>query len=292
VLQNDVTFHAHATSFLRDKGMSAASMEPIARSAKTEVYRIGDIVLRVTSMDPATLNAAVMLRLHELVIAAGVAVAAPVPELFAEIDGVFISGWEWVPDSKESTPDAVSLGENLRRLQFINVQDMDMTFWEDLPLVVDYVVGRARARLVNLEGRLDTDLFNVLQNDLDFMANDPRWVEGPQVLLHGDMSRPNVLVGSEGSVTLCDFERCGRGVPGWDVAGVFLSEASGAPWVNTAAVLRSSGAEVSDLVLPARMRALAMATYVAEGHLNGLYDAHATKTVLNWYVGGCAGLPH
>ncbi|MFC4452651.1 aminoglycoside phosphotransferase family protein [Deinococcus sonorensis] len=217
------------TALLRRNGLPRAALKRLARGATSEVYRAGEVVVRLGSPF-SSFHADVAIR--RLLLAAGQPVAEPLdhgtlPDGRPYALDRFVPGGPLEP---AGTAQARQLGALLAALQRLPCTGYGLLHPDRDPLV-----GQARTPLAGLQTRLQ-DVWPLGASTLEqhpLTAGQPRlWPElerlrpdllaladAPAVLNHTDLHPAQLHWDADGRLlALLDFGDAARGPAGWDVA--------------------------------------------------------------------------
>jgi hypothetical protein len=211
-------------------GGDGTTLTEIRVASGTSLFRCGGKVIRVAEPNRSDVNSSDLVVLARLYAAWGVPVPEPLASAVRTVDGDELTVWEYVENDPSAPFPYQRVGQVLRRLHDIPLEDAERSLGRLPPYLPAAVSGWIAGRMAVLTsgsevfgfapGELESTVRRVTVGAFNACAQEK------QVLLHGDVSPSNVLHG-RGDVRLCDFEACVRGPWVWDLVNTQIQVAVG-----------------------------------------------------------------
>jgi len=188
----------------------------VLRHGMNSLYACGGVVLRIgASTAPAAAS-------HELVgwlLDAGVPTVHPVHGLTADDDGLAVTGWEMVRQSRQAV-DWEAVGAAVALVHSLPVDEVPDSY--PLPDPTSFPWWGFEEMLDDIADEIDAEALDGLRAALD---RHPDWrdrVRADAVLCHGDVHPGNVLTSGSGML-LVDWDLMCVANPAWDHAMLAVS---------------------------------------------------------------------
>ena len=229
-----------------------APLEPL-RAGANHVFRAGEAVIRVA---PQSVDVAGQVALARWLIAEGFAVPAPLEEA-EQIDGSWVSLWEYVPADPGRPVEFEQLGEVVARLHGVAPARVDDVV--PLPCCGDAAWLAIERRLADAEAVgvvAGSGLSALRQASLGLRGWRERARRGVQVVCHGDVHPRNVLMRGD-EVVIVDWDLICRGPAAWDHAALIpWADRYGGPAAAYPDFARGYGADLRDSPLAQELAAV------------------------------------
>jgi Ser/Thr protein kinase RdoA (MazF antagonist) len=182
------------------------------RSGANELFRIGDVVLRVGTPE---IDVAAQLDLIAYLAEAGIPVLGPQRDVLV-LDGVPVTVWDYIEPGQPVEYE--QLGQAVARLhaldpspvvELISTPPCHEAMWLDLRNNLEIA---ARSAVVTVD---DIDILRRAVDELDGWQDQARKTR--QVVCHGDLHPENVLMRDD-SLVILDWDSICTGPPAWDHA--------------------------------------------------------------------------
>ena len=183
----------------------------LLRHGMNSLYLCGDVVLRVGA---ATAPAVLSHRLVSWLLSCGVPTLHPIEGLAADVDGLAVTGWEYVRATRQAV-DWEAIGAAVRLVHSLPVDDVPAGY--PVPSPAGFPWWDFGSMLEDVSGDLDSVAFEGLAAAVE---RHRYWVDGigeAPVLCHGDVHPGNVLMSGRGAL-LVDWDLLCYANRAWDHA--------------------------------------------------------------------------
>lgn len=183
----------------------------LLRHGMNSLYLAGGVVLRVGA---ATAPAAVSHELAHWLIDAGIPTVPPVDGLAADRDGVAVTGWRFVRETRRAV-DWRAVGAAVRRVHALDVADVPEGY--PVPDPSTFPWWAFDELLADVAGDVDPVAVDALSATIDRHRGWRESIRRSPVLCHGDVHPGNVLMSGSGAL-LVDWDLMCVADPAWDHA--------------------------------------------------------------------------
>jgi aminoglycoside phosphotransferase (APT) family kinase protein len=267
-------------------------------SSGTSLFRAGAEVIRVAQPERSAMSSADLVTLADLYSSHGVPVPRPLAPAELTPDGDEVTVWEHVENDPTATFPYRQVGLALRTLHRIPLTAAESALGRLPPYLPEAVSGWISARMPVLTS--GSEEFGFAPGEVGSYAADATSEAAaacrgePQHLLHGDVSRSNVLYGCD-DVRLCDFEACVRGPWVWDLVNTRVQVAVGmAPEAGMEELVEAYGLDPTSSRAwgpLCRLRALDIATFHMHEAILGSEAGREAPVWVSWMRAGFPRLP-
>lgn len=181
----------------------------LLRHGMNSLYLAGATVIRVGA---ATAPAETSHRLAHWLIGHGIPTIEPSDGCCADVDGLAVSGWQFVPESRRAV-DWEAVGAAVRAVHSLPIVDVPDGY--PVPWASSFGWWQFDDMLADVAGEIDAAAFDGLSAAIERNRGWDSRIRTDPVLCHGDVHPGNVLMSGRGAM-LVDWDLLCVADPAWD----------------------------------------------------------------------------